>query len=106
MKLINADDLRETLLHRYHGKNKSIVPYSDRKGYRQRDREVDEAIINAPTVLTIPENPTNGDMIRAMFPNINIEEGSKYVLLESEYDNVAIWNSWWNAPYKKGGDIE
>ena len=58
---------------------------------------------NAPTVLTIPNNPTNGDMIKAMFPNIHIEEGSKYVLLESEYDNVAIWNSWWNAPYKKGG---
>lgn len=56
--------------------------------------------------LTIPENPTNGDMIKAMFPNINIEEGSKYVLLKSECDNVAIWNSWWNAPYKKGEEIE
>ena len=53
--------------------------------------------------LTVPENPTNGDMIRAMFPNTHIEEGSKYVLLKSEYDNVAIWNSWWYAPYKKGG---
>lgn len=51
-KLIDADYLRNViLLHNFHGNNKNIVPYSDRKGYRLRQREVDEAIINAPTII-------------------------------------------------------
>ena len=55
MRLIDADFLKDVLLlHNYHGNNKNIVPYSDRKGYRLRQREVDEAIINAPTVDAIP----------------------------------------------------
>lgn len=52
MRLIDADYLKDVLLlHNYHGNNKDIVPYSDRKGYRLRQREVEEAIINAPTIL-------------------------------------------------------
>lgn len=51
MRLIDADYLKNViLLHNYHGNNKDIVPYSDRKGYRLRQREVEEAIINAPTI--------------------------------------------------------
>ena len=51
-RLIDADYLKDViLLHSYHGNNKDIVPYSDRKGYRLRQREVDERIINAPTVI-------------------------------------------------------
>lgn len=51
-RLIDADYLRDVLLpHNYHGNNKYLVPYADRKGYRLRDREVDGTIINAPTVI-------------------------------------------------------
>ncbi len=51
-RLIDADHLKDvTLLHNFHGNCKYIVPYSDRKGYRLRDREVSEAIINAPTII-------------------------------------------------------
>ena len=51
-RLIDADYLKDViLLHSYHGNNKNIVPYSDRKGYRLRQREIDEAIVNAPTIL-------------------------------------------------------
>lgn len=51
-RLIDADYLREVILtHNFHANNKYIVPYADRKGYRQRNREVDEGIINAPTIL-------------------------------------------------------
>jgi len=39
----------------------------------------------------IPDNATNGDVINAMFPEIN-----KY------FSNVIEWRLWWNAPYKKG----
>lgn len=51
-RLIDADYLKDViLLHSYHGNDKNIVPYSDRKGYRLRQREVDEGIINAPTII-------------------------------------------------------
>lgn len=51
-RLIDADYLRDViLLHNFHGNNKNIVPYADRRGYRLRQREVDEAIINAPTII-------------------------------------------------------
>ena len=54
-RLIDADNLRDVLLHNYHGNNKYFVPYQDRKGYRLRDGEVDEAIINAPTIVEADE---------------------------------------------------
>lgn len=51
-RLIDADYLKDViLLHNFHGNNKNIVPYSDRRGYRLRQREVDEGIINAPIII-------------------------------------------------------
>lgn len=51
-RLIDADYLKDViLLHSFHGSNKNIVPYPDRRGYRLRQREVDEGIINAPTII-------------------------------------------------------
>lgn len=48
MRPVDADHLMNTLLHNWHGHDKNIVPYSDRKGYRLRDAEVRTAIINEP----------------------------------------------------------
>lgn len=51
-RLIDADYLKDViLLYSFHGNNKNIVPYADRRGYRLRQREVDENIINAPTII-------------------------------------------------------
>jgi ribosomal protein S18 len=51
-RLIDADYLKDvSLLHNFYGNNKNIVPYAARRGYRLRQREVDEAIINAPTII-------------------------------------------------------
>lgn len=50
--LIDANYLKDViLLYNFHGNNKNIVPYSDKRGYRLRQREVDEAIINAPVII-------------------------------------------------------
>ena len=58
-RLIDADYLRDViLLHNFHGNNKNVVPYSDRKGYRLRQREVDEGIINAPTIIEADKEGT------------------------------------------------
>ena len=65
------------------------------------ESKVDRAIL-------IPEGATNGDMIKAMFPNAEIKSGDKkgnrnifYVWI----DNWCIGSfrlEWWNAPYKGG----
>lgn len=57
-------------------------------------------------VLTIPENPTNGDMIKAMFPNLECvgerEDTKSYILEPDAFlsPKLMVFNSWWNAPYK------
>ena len=45
----------------------------------------------------IPEGATNGDMIKAMFPNISIYEHGSTYSINNEYD---FNSTWWNAPYK------
>lgn len=61
MRLIDADYLLDVLLvHNWHGNDKSIVPYKDRKGYRKRDAEVREAIINAPNVAVVVDGKYKG----------------------------------------------
>ena len=56
------------------------------------------------TVLS--DNPTNGDMIKAMFPAADIatndklgEEGTVFV---HHKDHIIIFDlDWWNAPYRE-----
>lgn len=68
-----------------------------------------EAILNG---TPIPDNATNGDMIKALFPNAKIS------LLKSETEKAKVavewgfeplpsyynlfYEDWWNAPYKRG----
>lgn len=69
---------------------------------------------HVPTVLTIPDNPTNGDIIKGMFPNgyfLNEFpfEGSS---LEKFYvddvlsnpTHLMVTDDWWNSPYKRGSE--
>lgn len=62
---------------------------------------------NANTVLTIPDNPTNGDMIKALFPyfeiydNADNEEYPYVEVVVSKTDSTCYRKSWWNAPYKE-----
>ena len=47
---------------------------------------------NAPTVLTIPDNPTNGNMVKTVFDDYG------YNLIKERLEHF----KWWNAPYKRG----
>lgn len=60
--------------------------------------------------IHIPQNATNGDMINALFPNV---ETSEFVITihattKVECNGVKggisydFWKEWWNAPYKAG----
>ena len=57
----------------------------------------------------LPENSTNGDMIKAMFNPYQIFVHTYYVnvyLTEYDFNNGNCWQgfdvNWWNAPYKRG----
>ena len=54
----------------------------------------------------IPDNASNGDVIKAMFPNAELYKESDYVSLTIQ-DGVYLEDrdgSWWFAPYQKGGN--
>ena len=70
-------------------------------------RDAVQAVLdNAHTInaIVIPENATNGDMIKAMFPWIFTSESSAEptLILVHGIDNgsIVFEKEWWNAPYK------
>lgn len=66
---------------------------------RNRQQLVDMMKAVPPVnAIEIPEGATNGDMIKAMFPNEEIIESDGacvYVGAKMRFDK-----DWWNAPYK------
>lgn len=56
-----------------------------------------------PTVLTIPDNPTNGDMQQAILPK-HWEYGTngEYVHVWGDGQTMTFTLDWWNSPYKRG----
>lgn len=54
--------------------------------------------------IPIPEDATNGDVIKAMFPKSNIEYWAEYSTYNVEFPNdndVKHFSyDWWNAKYK------
>ena len=63
-------------------------------------------------MVQIPDNATNGDVIKAVFPNIewtgNCQDVDFYMLDgDTPYSaKMNTFRSWWNAPYKREGDAE
>lgn len=55
----------------------------------------------APTVLTIPDNPTNGDIQQAILPK-HWEWGTNgnFVHVWGDDQTMTFTLEWWNAPYK------
>lgn len=53
-------------------------------------------------LIEIPKGATNGDMIKALFPNEEIVESDGacvYVGVKMRFDK-----DWWNAPYESEGE--
>ena len=64
-----------------------------------------DAVLNG---TPIPDNATNGDVIKVMFPNAKIVKTDKEVFLytgtrEKDKDIQIFDTDWWNEPYQKGG---
>ena len=52
--------------------------------------------------ITIPDNPTNGDMVKALFPNYDYDcEDSDVRLMDYCCILCHFPEWWWNSPYKK-----
>ena len=89
MRLIDADKLLTKAQDYGEGQEKLILidPYYVKKA------ETVQAI-------PIPDNATNGDMIKAMFPNVPVKifEDMNTVI----FGNAQFDLEWWNAPYKRG----
>lgn len=47
---------------------------------------------------------TNGEVLKALFPNMKVHEYTEKVVLNGLGDEFQIqsmaWKNWWNAPYK------
>lgn len=53
--------------------------------------------------IEIPEGATNGDMIKAMFPNAKKHESIEYhnILFAPSCHLECCNEDWWNSPYRK-----
>lgn len=100
MRLIDADELNE----RFESScttECACCPYSDDNCGLVHEADTVNAIV-------IPEGATNGDMIKALFPNIKINDIDclKMIYTGIDYKNMIGFNldatkEWWNAPYKE-----
>jgi hypothetical protein len=56
------------------------------------------------SAIPIPRGATNGDMIKAMFPNVECgkdELGNVFIVSDAQLGYIVLRESWWNAPYKR-----
>lgn len=54
----------------------------------------------------IPDNATNGDVIKAMFPKAYVDENryeTPFIDVTYEGEVKSFSETWWNSPYQKGG---
>lgn len=70
----------------------------------QEDADIHNALLHAikalESTIHFPSNATNGDVIKAVFPDINgsvITDHKEIIALN--YKEVV---NWWNAPYREG----
>ena len=61
--------------------------------------EISKAFKNG---IVLPEDATNGDMIKALFPNGSQVKGASIYVMNDNKSNVFYDFDWWNAPYKAG----
>ena len=100
MRLIDADKLCKSLDDKYYPHERFV-----------KLEDILETIENQSELkaIVIPPNATNGDMIKAMFPNVEIVRQE----INSISNNIVVRDNsflgainrfhadWWNAPYKR-----
>lgn len=105
MRLIDADKLDECL------QSMADLEWNKQVGSSKGLEDAIDIIYDTPTVnaILIPDNATNGDVIKAMFPYIEIKDNcDMYYSVNIEnlstdkgLNTVGFRKDWWNAPYKE-----
>ena len=68
--------------------------------YQKDIQTVCEALSNG---TSIPDNATNGDVIKTIFPNMKIEKHHSFARFIDGEEYIPCPYNWLNAPYQKGG---
>lgn len=55
-----------------------------------------------PAIINIPDHATNGDVIKALFPNGSQVKGAGIYVMNDNKSNVFYDFDWWNISYKGG----
>lgn len=55
-------------------------------------------------LVILPNNATNGDVIKALFPDGSQVKGAGIYVMNDNKSNVFYDFDWWNASYKGGND--
>ena len=67
------------------------------------DTNISDVLKVLENCIEIPNGATNGDMIKTIFPNIEIEGiGGEIKCIATKNGTSYFALDWWNAPYKKG----
>ena len=98
MRLGDIDEIRNSIDRSYEIPE-SVADAPLNKGILLMKKKALEIINSAETIVEIPIYPTNGDMIKAMFPKASVYEHGSTYSINNEYN---FNSTWWNAPYKKG----
>lgn len=67
-----------------------------------------ERLLKEVETLKSFEEMTNGEVIKALFPNANYVSCKNFMQITSAnmVGSTLIWEEWWDAPYQKGGEEE
>ena len=69
------------------------------------DTNISDVLKVLENCIEIPNGATNGDMIKTMFPNIEIEGiGGEIKCIAAQNGTSYFALDWRNAPYKKSGE--
>ena len=69
------------------------------------DTNISDVLKVLENCIEISNGATNGDMIKTMFPNIEIEGiGGEIKCIAAQNGTSYFALDWWNAPYKKYGE--
>ena len=67
------------------------------------DTDISDVLKVLENCIEIPNGATNGDVIKTIFPNIEIEGiGGEIKCIATKGGTSYFALDWWNAPYKKG----
>ena len=81
------------------------LKYTEENKVNTFDTNISDVLKVLENCIEIPNGATNGDMIKTIFPNIEIEGiGGEIKCIATKNGTSYFALDWWNAPHKKCGE--